>query len=60
MKDPYHKPHLENFFEAVKGKEKLNCDAETGYETAVAVLKVNEAVEKSRIIDYNKNEFTVT
>ena len=60
MKDPYHKPHLENFFEAIKGKEKLNCDAETGYETAVAVLKVNEAVEKSRIIDYNKNEFTVT
>ena len=25
--DPYHKPHLENFFNAIRGKEKLNCPA---------------------------------
>lgn len=43
--DPYHKPHLENFFNAIRGKEKLNCPGEVGYETAVAVLKVNEAAE---------------
>jgi hypothetical protein len=51
--DPYHKPHLENFFNAVRGKEKLNCPPEIGYETAVTVLKVNEAVEAGRklIID---------
>ena len=29
----------------VRGKAKLNCPAEIGYETAVSVLKVNEAIE---------------
>ncbi len=44
--DPYHKPHLENFFQAVRGKEALNCPAEIGYETAVTVLRINEAIER--------------
>ena len=25
LKDPYHQPHLQNFFDAVRGKAKLNC-----------------------------------
>ncbi len=41
---PAHQPHLENFFAAVKGEAKLNCPAELAYESAVAVIKVNEAV----------------
>ena len=45
LRDPYHQPHLQNFFDAVRGKAKLNCPAEVAYETAVAVLKVNEAIE---------------
>ena len=45
FRDPYHKPHLENFFNAIRGTAPLNCPAEVGYETAVTVLKVNEAVE---------------
>ena len=50
LRDPYHQPHLQNFFDAVRGKAKLNCPAEVAYETAVAVLKVNEAIEaKSRV-----------
>ncbi len=57
--DPYHKPHLENFFNAVQGREKLNCPAEIGYETAVTVLKVNQAVESNRKLLFKKNEFTV-
>ena len=57
--DPYHKPHLENFFNAVRGLENLNCPAETGYETAVAVLKVNEAVESGRKLRFGRGEFTV-
>ena len=44
----YHQPHLENFFDAVRGKAKLNCPGEIGYETAVMVLKVNEAVEAAK------------
>jgi predicted dehydrogenase len=56
---PYHQPHLENFFNAVQGKEKLNCPAEIGYETAVMVLKVNEAVEAARRLEFKPEEFTV-
>lgn len=55
--DPYHKPHLENFFGAIRGKEKLNCPAEVGYETAVTVLKVNEAVETGRHLLFEPSEF---
>jgi predicted dehydrogenase len=54
---PYHQPHLENFFDAVRGKGKLNCPAEVGYETAVMVLKVNEAVEASRRLEFKPEEF---
>ena len=50
LRDPYHQPHLQNFFDAIRGKAKLNCPAEEAYRTAVAVLKVNEAIEaKTRL-----------
>ena len=57
--DPYHKPHLENFFNAVRGQEKLNCPAEVGYESAATVLKVNDAVEAKRMLLFNPKEFRV-
>ena len=57
--DPYHKPHLENFFGAIRGREKLNCPAEIGYETAVTVLKVNEAAEAARKLTFKPEEFKV-
>lgn len=59
MTDPYHKPHLENFFNAVRGKAKLNCPAEIGYETAVAVLKVNDAVEAGQRLNFKAGEFHI-
>lgn len=61
MDKKYHQPHLENFFEAIRsgGKVKLNCPAEVGYETAVAVLKVNEAVEAGRRLEFKPDEFKV-
>ncbi len=59
MDKPYHQPHLENFFDTIRGKAKLNCPSEIGYETAVAVLKVNEAVEAARRLDFASSEFKV-
>jgi len=56
---PYHQPHLENFFDAVRGKAKLNCPAEIGYETAVTVLKVNDAVAAGRRLDFKPTDFEV-
>jgi predicted dehydrogenase len=55
----YHQPHLENFFAAVRGKAKLNCTAEDGYESAVSVLKVNEAVEARRTLSFKPEDFKV-
>lgn len=59
MDVPYHQPHLVNFFDAIRGKAKLNCPAEIGYETAVTVLKVNEAVEKAQRLEFKPEEFNV-
>jgi len=57
--DPYHQPHLENFFNAVRGLEPLNCPGEIGYETAVTVLKVNEAVETGQRVQFKPGEFHI-
>ena len=54
---PYHQPHLENFFDAIRGKAKLNCPAEIGYETAVTVLKVNEAVAVGKKLNFKPEDF---
>lgn len=56
---PYHQPHLENFFDAMRGKAKLNCPGEVGYETAVMVLKVNQAVEAQRRLEFTPEEFKI-
>ncbi len=56
---PIHQPHLENFFDTIRGKTRLNCPAEVGYEAAVTVLKVNEAVEAGRRLEFKPEEFSV-
>lgn len=57
--DPYHQPHLENFFNTIRGKDTLNCDHDHGYETAVTVLKVNDAVQAGRRLVFDPKEFYV-
>jgi len=59
VESSYHKPHLENFFNAVRGKEKLNCPAELAYETCVMVLKANEAAKEKKIIEFTEEDFKV-
>ena len=54
-----HQPHLHNFFDAVRGNAKLNCPGEIGYETAVAVLAVNNAVKSQKKIEFTEKEFEV-
>jgi predicted dehydrogenase len=54
---PAHQPHLENFFSAVRGGARLNCPAEVAYESAVAVLKVNEAVKTGAKITFRPEQF---
>jgi predicted dehydrogenase len=59
LRDPYHQPHLQNFFDSVRGKAKLNCPSEVAFETAVAVLKVNEAVEAKTRLAFKPEDFKV-
>jgi predicted dehydrogenase len=59
LRDPYHQPHLQNFFDAVRGTATLHCPAEDGYRTAVTVLKVNEAVEARQRLPFTPEDFRV-
>ncbi|MBC7349887.1 MAG: Gfo/Idh/MocA family oxidoreductase [Candidatus Aminicenantes bacterium] len=54
---PAHQPHLENFFEAIRKGVPLTCPAELAYETAVAVLKVNEAVKNRTLLRFRPEDF---
>jgi predicted dehydrogenase len=56
---PLHQPHLENFFDAVRGKGKLNCDAEHAFQSEAAIFKVNPAVEARRALDFTPADFAV-
>jgi predicted dehydrogenase len=55
--DPYHQPHLQNFFDAVRGHAQLNCPADVAFETAVAVLKVNQAIEAKSQLSFRHEDF---
>ena len=57
LRDPYHQPHLQNFFDAIRGKAKLNCPAEVGFESAATVLKVNEAIEAKQRLSFRPEDF---
>lgn len=59
LRDPYHQPHLQNFFDAVRGKAELTCPPDVSYETAVAVLKVNEAIESKTRLSFRPEDFKV-
>ena len=59
LRDPYHQPHLQNFFDAVRGEATLNCPAEVGYESAVTVLKVNEAIDAKQRLSFRPEDFRV-
>ncbi len=59
LRDPYHQPHLQNFFDAVRGKARLNCPSEVAYETAVAVLKVNEAIDAKSPQSFKPGDFKI-
>jgi predicted dehydrogenase len=54
---PAHQPHLENFFAAVRHGTPLNCPGEVGYECAVAVLKVNDAVKSRSLVQFKPEHF---
>jgi predicted dehydrogenase len=53
-----HQPHLENFFDAVRGKATLNCPGEVALATAATILRVNDAVAARKMLAYAPEDFT--
>ena len=53
-----HQPHLENFFNAVRGNGKLNCPADEAFASEYVIHKANEAIvaEKKLIITKEETE----
>jgi len=54
---PPHQPHLENFFNAVRQGTPLSCPAELAFESAVAVLRVNEVVKSRGLSVFRPEQF---
>ncbi len=52
-----HQPHLENFFDTIRGKATLNCPGESAFASAVTVLRVNEAVAAGAKLKFAPEDF---
>jgi predicted dehydrogenase len=51
-----HQPHLENFFNAINGKAKLNCPGDEAFASEYVIHKAVEAVETGQKINITKEE----
>jgi predicted dehydrogenase len=58
LDEAIHQPHLENFFDSIRGKATLNCPGEVALATAATILRVNEAVEARKMLTYEPADFT--
>jgi len=58
LNKPPHQPHLENFFNAVRGQGKLNCPADEAFASEIAIFKASEAVYAKTMI-YLKPEDSI-
>ncbi len=56
---PAHQPHLENFFNAVRGKGKLNCDARHAFESEAPIFWVNPSALSRQPIEFKTEHLSV-
>lgn len=54
---PPHQPHLENFFESIHGRAKLNADGEHSFRSEVGIFRVNHAVEARKVLEFSPEDF---
>jgi predicted dehydrogenase len=50
LNKPPHQPHLENFFDAMRGQAKLTCDARHALESEAPIFWVNPAAESGQTL----------
>ena len=46
-----HQPHLENFFNTIRGQAKLNCPADEAFRSESVIHKANEAIAAKKTIE---------
>jgi predicted dehydrogenase len=51
-----HQPHLENFFNAIRGRVKLTCPADEAFPSEYVIHKANEAITAQRTIPITREE----
>jgi len=51
-----HQPHLENFFNSIRGTAKLNCPADEAFRSEYVIHKANEAIAAQKMIPITKAE----
>jgi len=51
-----HQPHLENFFNAIRGTAKLNCPADEAFSSEYVIHKANEAIAVQKTIPITVEE----
>ena len=53
---PPHQPHLENFFNTIRGTAKLNCPADEAFRSEYVIHKANEAIAAQKMIAITPQE----
>lgn len=56
---PAHQPHLENFFDSIRGKATLNCDARHAFESEAPIFWVNPSALSGEPIDLKSEHLSV-
>jgi hypothetical protein len=54
-----HQPHLENFFAAVRGEAKLNCDARHAFESEAPIFWINPSADSKQPIVFTPEQLSV-
>ncbi|HWD93251.1 MAG TPA: Gfo/Idh/MocA family oxidoreductase [Verrucomicrobiae bacterium] len=51
-----HQPHLENFFNAIRGQAKLNCPADEAFSSEYVIHKANEAIPLGKVLEIDPKD----
>ena len=53
---PPHQPHLENFFNTIRGTAKLNCPADEAFGSEYIIHKANDAIAAQTRLEITSDE----
>jgi predicted dehydrogenase len=59
LNKPPHQPHIENFFDSIRGEATLTCDARSCLESEAPIYWVNPAAESRQIIQFTDKHLHV-